>query len=111
MKKEEVKSLNYTLCPTVEGAFTLLGKKWVGLILHTLADGELSFAEIERRIPYLSARMLSLRMKELEEEHLVLRTVSAGRPVRVRYQLTEKGKALIPVFDTLVQWAEQWGKK
>jgi DNA-binding HxlR family transcriptional regulator len=104
-------SVQQKVCPVVERAFTLLGKKWVGLILHTLSGGSLHFCELERLIPALSARILSQRMKELETEGLVERTVHGGTPVRVTYGLTEKGMDLIPVLASFAEWARRWEKE
>lgn len=99
-----------SLCPVVEHAFLLLGKKWVGLILHSLSEKPLHFCELERAIPSMSARILSQRMKELEAEGLVERKVYTGNPVRVTYGLTEKGMDLIPVLTAFAGWARKWGE-
>ena len=95
-------------CPRVQAAFELLGRKWTGLILHTLLGGELCFTELGRAVPSLSARMLALRMKELEGEGLVDRNVNPGPPLRVSYRLTEKGRALEPIVKGIEDWALAW---
>src|SRR3972149_4441740 len=91
--------------PRIEEAFNLLGKKWMGLIIHVLADGPKYFCELEKAIRTLSARILADRIKELESEGIVERTVHTGTPVRVVYSLTEKGKALQPIMRGIVRWA------
>jgi DNA-binding HxlR family transcriptional regulator len=96
------------VCASVERAFALLGRKWAGLIVHVLAGGPLHFCEVQQAIGSLSARMLAARMKELEAAGLVRRTVETGSPVRVRYGLTEKGKALEPALGGVEQWARRW---
>jgi DNA-binding HxlR family transcriptional regulator len=96
------------LCPRVEAAFGLFAKKWNGLIIHTLLAGELYFCDIEKAIPALSARLLSLRMKELEREAIVERHVSVSSPIRVSYSLTEKGRALEPIVCAIEEWARTW---
>jgi len=96
------------LCPRVQAAFELLGKKWTGLIVHELLAGEGSFSDLERAVPDLSSRMLSLRIKELEAEGLVNRSVAAGPPVRVSYCLTDKGRALAPAMRGIEEWAQAW---
>jgi DNA-binding HxlR family transcriptional regulator len=93
------------LCPRVEAAFGLLAKKWMGLILYALQDGELHFCELEKAIPALSARVLTERIRELEASGLVLRRVSEASPVRVSYSLTEKGKSLAIVLKGIADWA------
>ena len=97
------------LCPSVERAFEILGKKWSGLIIRELSEGEKHFCDLERGIPALSARMLTERIKELESEGIITRTVQTeAPPVRVIYNLTEKGRALIPVMRGIEAWARQW---
>jgi DNA-binding HxlR family transcriptional regulator len=96
------------LCPTVERAFEVLGRKWAGLVIRELASGPRHFSELERSIPSVSARMLAERAKELEAEGIVKRTVHTDSPVRVVYELTEKGRALIPVMRGIESWARQW---
>ncbi len=96
------------LCPRVQAAFELLSKKWTGLILHQLLEGECSFSDLERAVPSLSSRMLALRIKELEAAGLVRRTVAAGPPIRVTYRLTEKGRALEPTMRGIEEWAQAW---
>ena len=99
------------VCASVERAFGLLGKKWAALIVHVLAGGPRHFSEVQQAIGSLSARMLAARLKELEAEGLVKRTVETGSPVRVRYGLTEKGGALEPALHGVEQWARRWHRR
>lgn len=96
------------LCPEVERAFEVLARKWAGLIIRELSAGPRHFCDLEKGIPAVSARMLTERIKELEAEKIVTRTVMTGSPVRVIYDLTEKGRALIPVMRGIETWAHQW---
>jgi DNA-binding HxlR family transcriptional regulator len=96
------------VCSSVERAFGLLGRKWAGLIVHVLAGGPRHFCEVQQAIGSLSARVLAARMRELEAEGLVRRTVETGSPVRVQYCLTDKGKALEPALRAVEQWARKW---
>jgi DNA-binding HxlR family transcriptional regulator len=93
------------LCPRVEAAFALLARKWLGLIIFTLNEGELFFCDLEKALPALSARVLTQRIRELEMEGLVFRRVSEGSPVRVSYRLTEKGASLAKVVEGIASWA------
>lgn len=102
------KSRRAALCATVEKAFDVLGRKWAGLIIRELSAGPRHFCEMERGIPSVSARMLTERMKELEAAGIVRRTVDTGTPVRTIYDLTEKGRALIPVMRGIERWAHTW---
>ena len=98
----------YHVCPKFEDAFELLGKRWTGLIIRTLLNGQNRFSEITAAIPNLSARMLAERFKELENQGIVVRTVYPETPVRLEYELTEKGKDLGKVMDAVQLWAEKW---
>ena len=82
------------LCVHVEECYHLLGKKWTGLIIHTLMEEPKRFSEIHTFIPDLSKRVLNERMKELEDCGIVLRNVITDRPVRTEYSLTKKGTEL-----------------
>jgi len=94
------------LCPKVEHAFEILGKKWTGLILRHLMTETCRFNEIQDAIPELSGRMLTERMKELEAEGIVIRTVIPERPIKIQYSLTDKGLQLEPVIRSIEEWAE-----
>lgn len=86
----------------------MLGKRWTGLLLDALMDGPRRFCELTTLVEGLSDRVLSDRLRELEMEGVVKRAVYPQIPVRVEYQLTEKGRALKPVVDAIHIWAEQW---
>jgi len=96
------------MCPKFEYAFTLLGKKWTGLIIKVLLSGPKRFSDIKTMIPDLSDRMLAERFKELEGEGLIKRIVYAETPVRIEYELTEKGKELEKAMIEVQNWAEKW---
>lgn len=99
---------DYNLCPKFEDAFELLGKRWTGLIIRSLLNGQKRFSDISSAIPNMSARMLTERFKELESNGIVTRTVYPETPVRIEYELTEKGKDLADVMDEIQKWAEKW---
>lgn len=99
---------NFQLCPKFESAFELLGKRWTGLIIRTLLSGQKRFSDIAEAIPNMSARMLTERFKELEKEGIVNRKVYPETPVRIEYELTEKGRELESVMDEIQKWAEKW---
>lgn len=96
-----------TLCPTVEKAMQLMGKRWTGLIIYQLLSGQQRFCAIQAALP-ISGRLLSERLKELEDEGIVNRHVYPEVPVRVEYSLTDKGAALEPVIRNIEQWAYTW---
>ena len=97
-----------SVCPDFHEAIELIGRRWTGAILCSLIEGPMRFGELGKVVPGLSDRLLSQRLRELEEEGLVQRDVEAGTPVRVTYSLTETGEALGPVIKELKSWAKQW---
>ena len=98
----------FHLCPKFEHAFHLLGKRWNGLIVKGLLSGMKRFSEVEAAIPNLSSKMLTERFKDLEEEGIIVRKVYPETPVRIEYELTEKGLELSKAMDEIQIWAEKW---
>ena len=98
----------FHMCPRFENAFELLGRRWTGLIIRTLLNGQNRFSDIEEAIPNMSARMLTERFKELEKEGIIIRKVYPETPVRIEYELTEKGRDLQSAMDEIQKWAEKW---
>jgi DNA-binding HxlR family transcriptional regulator len=99
---------DFHLCPKFEVAFHLLGKKWTGLIIRSLLSGPKRFSDFQQIIPGLSARVLTERFKELEENGIARREVYPEIPVRIEYSLTEKGSDLERTMDEIQNWAEKW---
>ncbi|WP_255639694.1 winged helix-turn-helix transcriptional regulator [Aquibacillus saliphilus] len=95
------------LCPRFEKAMQLFSKRWVGLILFELLEGSKRFSQIETELP-VSGRLLSDRLKMLEQEEIIERKVYSEFPVRIEYALTNKGKALEPVIKEIQSWSENW---
>jgi DNA-binding HxlR family transcriptional regulator len=95
-------------CPRFQYTIELLGRRWVGAIVRALVAEPRRFNEILAAVPGLSDRLLTERLRELEREGLVERTVHDSRPVRVTYALTESGDSLIPVLREISDWAERW---
>jgi DNA-binding HxlR family transcriptional regulator len=96
------------ICPHFHEAIELIGKRWTGAIVCALTDRPMRYAELGKAIPGLSDRLLSQRLRELEEEGLVQRSVEAGTPVRVTYSLTAAGSELGPAIHELKAWAKRW---
>jgi DNA-binding HxlR family transcriptional regulator len=95
-------------CPTYHRAIELIGRRWTGAILRAMLSGEARFSDIAAAVPGLSDRLLSERLKELEAEGIVQRTVVPSTPVRIDYALTDKGLALNEVIVAVSDWAEHW---
>ena len=98
----------HSCCVYYHRAVELIGKRWTGAILAVLLDGPLHFSEIRRLVPDISDRLLSERLKELETEGVVTRSVTPDTPVRIEYRLTDRGRDLTRVVDELGRWAERW---
>lgn len=86
-------------------AFSVLGKRWNGMIVSTLGGGPSTFVALRRAVSGISDAVLSDRLAELTQAGLVDRTVDAGPPVTVSYALTDSGKGLLPILSQLGQWA------
>ncbi|OMF27191.1 transcriptional regulator [Paenibacillus sp. FSL H8-0548] len=99
------------ICPYLEFSFSILGKKWNGLILHylSLCPGDAShFSEMKGSLTNITPRALSLKLTELIDSGLIEKKVTAAMPVIVIYELTEKGKALAAALEPVQRWAQQY---
>ena len=96
------------LCPRYHHAVELLGRRWAGAIISILLRGPARYNAIRAEIPDISDRMLAERLKELETEGVLLRTVIPDPPVGVEYRLTDKGRALESAVSAIARWAEKW---
>ena len=97
-----------SVCPHFHAAIELIGKRWTGAIVCALTERPMRFGELGKAVPGLSDRLLSQRLRELEEEGLVQREVEAATPVRVTYSLTAIGAQLGPAIGELRSWAKLW---
>lgn len=92
-------------CP-IRNVLCRLGDKWSMLVLVTLnTNGTMRFSEIHQTIEDISQRMLTVTLRTLESDGLVVRTVFAEVPPRVEYHLTEMGQSLMPHVHSLIGWA------
>lgn len=99
---------DYSLCNHFINAFSIIGKKWNGLIISSLCDTqEMRFKDLARCISKCSDRVLVERLKELEHLDIVKRTVNNETGI-ISYTLTSKGSELKPVFDSVHNWADKW---
>jgi DNA-binding HxlR family transcriptional regulator len=96
------------VCPHFHAAIELIGKRWSGAIVCALTERPLRFGELTKAVPGLSDRLLSQRLRELEDAGLVEREVEPGSPVHVTYSLTEAGAELKPAIAELGDWARRW---
>jgi DNA-binding HxlR family transcriptional regulator len=96
------------VCARFHQAVELIGGRWTGAIIQTLLQGKTRYALIKAAIPDITDRMLSERLRSLESEELVTRRVVPESPIRVEYELTEKGRSLDSALHEISAWAERW---
>ncbi|MFI9389101.1 winged helix-turn-helix transcriptional regulator [Kutzneria sp. NPDC052558] len=96
------------VCP-IEVAISVVGGCWKLSVVKNLRDRTLRFGELRRAVGSVSERMLTRQLRELEQDGIVHRQVYAEVPPRVEYRLTDLGKSLGPVVDTLDQWGAHYG--
>jgi DNA-binding HxlR family transcriptional regulator len=94
-------------CPVSRTASVISGK-WTILLVRDLAEGHCRFCELERSLQGISPRTLSLRLRALEEEGIVERHTFPEVPPRVEYQLTAKGRDLLPIIEDMRRYGLEW---
>ncbi|MDR4945476.1 winged helix-turn-helix transcriptional regulator [Neobacillus cucumis] len=95
------------ICPRFEKAMGLLSQRWTGLVIYQLLTGSKRFCTLEASMG-ISGRVLSERLKELENQGIVKREVFPETPVRIEYSLTDKGLALEPIIREIEKWSQTW---
>lgn len=96
------------LCARFHKAVELVGQRWTGALIQLMMSGPQRFCALREAVPDISDRMLSERLRSLEDEGIVERLVFPEVPVRIEYKLTEKGEALEPALKALGKWAERY---
>lgn len=105
MNTNEVKDALFPNCP-IRNILSRIGDKWSMLVLYTLETDEAKrFKELQRNIPDISQKMLTVTLRMLEADGLVKREAFAEVPPRVEYSLSDKGKTLLPHINALISWA------
>lgn len=105
---ESAPKIDDDACRMFQHAAELAGRKWNAAIMMSLTQGAERFTEIRNQVQGLSDRMLSARLRELEQAQLVERRVVPTTPVQVQYLLTPAGTELMSVLRPLVSWAFRW---
>ena len=105
MTRSEIRDSLYPKCP-VRNVLNRVGDKWSMLVLFTLeSTPTIRFKELQRNIPDISQKMLTTTLKTLEADGLIIRKAYPEIPPRVEYELTSRGKSLLPLIDHLLSWA------
>ena len=96
-----------TTC-SVAACAEIIGAKWTALLVHDLSEGPRRFSELEHSCAGISPRTLSERLRALEDEGILERRSYAESPPRVEYELTDKGRALLPIIDAMREFGHEW---
>lgn len=94
-------------CP-VEATLFLIGGKYKPLILWHLIERPLHYMELQRLIPKATSKMLSQQLRDLENCNMIHREVIPEKPPKTLYSLTEFGRSIIPVLESMCQWGEDY---
>ncbi|HCM64217.1 MAG TPA: MarR family transcriptional regulator [Morganella sp. (in: Bacteria)] len=105
-KKTRYESYAYEACP-VEASLELMGGKGKGMILYHLISGTKRFNELRRHLVFITPRMLTKQLRELEAAELIHREVYPQVPPKVEYSLTAAGESLTPILLMLKSWGEE----
>ena len=95
---------NHRSCP-IEQTFKIVGKRWTVVILRELFFGADKFGKIKSGVGRINPKVLSSRLKELEDSDMIKRSVTPGRPVRIEYSLTEKGRNILPLLFSAAKYS------
>jgi len=96
-----------TTCAVAASA-EIIGAKWTALLVHDLSEGPRRFSELEHSCSGISPRTLAERLRVLEQEGIVERHSYAESPPRVEYELTGKGRAMLPIIDAMREFGHEW---
>ncbi len=94
-------------CPVARTA-AVIGSKWTLLVIRDLAAGTRRFNELEKSLAGISAKTLSERLRSLEQEGILSRRAFAEIPPRVEYSLTDKGRALLSLIESMREYGQRW---
>jgi DNA-binding HxlR family transcriptional regulator len=94
------------ICP-MHNVMRVLGGRWKIALLYFIHQEHNRFSLLKKKVPFITTKMLSQQLKELEKDELVIRKIYAEMPPRVEYSLTKKGKSLLPVLEALYNWGEK----
>jgi DNA-binding HxlR family transcriptional regulator len=101
----------YDLECNIAQSLNIIGDRWTLLIIHEILIGRKTFNEIKQGLATISANILSERLKQLEEDGIIVSTLYSSHPPRYEYELTESGRDLEKVFHSLILWGRKHLKK
>jgi len=90
----------------------IIGGKWKLMLLNKIREEcPMRFGVLRRKLPHITQATLTAQLKQLERDGILLREAYAETPPRVEYKLTEIGKSLIPIMDSLCAWGEEYERQ
>jgi DNA-binding HxlR family transcriptional regulator len=92
----------------IAAAMQIIGTKWTALILRDLFSGPKRFCELEKSVGKINPRTLSQRLDDLEAHGIVTRQSFAEVPPRIEYELTNKGRDLLPILKQMSTWGDKY---
>ncbi|NVN43221.1 helix-turn-helix transcriptional regulator [Asaia siamensis] len=101
------KSLDCSPGCAVEATLELIDGKWKGVILYHLFHGTMRFNALRKVLPNVTQRMLTMQLRELEEDGFIHREIYPQIPPKVEYSLTDFGRTLEPVVMALKRWGDE----
>ena len=111
MNRNPLRSAVYPSCP-IRNILARICDKWSLLLIYTLKEREcMRFNALQREIPDISQKMLTVTLRTLEEDGLIDRKIYAEVPPRVEYTLTEVGYSLKPIMDAMWAWGEEYKRR
>ena len=93
---------------SVAACAEIIGAKWTAILVHDLSEGARRFSELEHSCAGISPRTLAERLRALEHEGIVERRSYDEHPPRVEYELTDKGRALLPIIRAMREFGRDW---
>lgn len=100
-----IRGKEYPCCTSI--TMGIIGGKWKTVILFHLINGPLRYHELKKEIKAVTERTLSLQLKSLEEDGVIRRKVYTTKPpLKVEYSLTDFGKTLIPLLQSIAEWGD-----
>lgn len=92
----------------VAASSDIIGAKWTALLIYDLAEGTCRFRELEQSCAGISSRTLAERLRALQRTGIVRRHSYPESPPRVEYELTDKGRDLLPILDAMTDFGSSW---
>lgn len=99
-----VPRLTPDVCPVTQ-TLSFVGSKWTPLVIFHLNSGSKRYGELQHALPGISPKTLAERLHMLEKQGLLTRTVHPDKPPRVEYALTDRGRTLGDILDSIADWA------